>query len=86
MTNKAATSAQSTSTAQPAVQQPQVKTPVVEPMVEKTTQNVQVTKPATSQTSTSPAAGVQNAGAAQVKPDQKEDYLDIPAFLRRQAD
>ncbi|OCH14084.1 MULTISPECIES: cell division protein FtsZ [unclassified Aliivibrio] len=86
VTNKAATSAQSTSTAQPAVQQPQVKTPVVEPMVEKTTQNVQVTKPATSQTSTSPAAGVQNAGAAQVKPDQKEDYLDIPAFLRRQAD
>ena len=85
VTNKTATPA----TAQSAVQAPvKVKAPVVEPKVEKTAQNVQVTKPAAQQTtaSTSSAAGVQNAGAAQAKPDQKEDYLDIPAFLRRQAD
>ena len=85
VTNKAATPAAT----QPAVQTPvKAKAPVVEPMVEKAAQNVQVTKPAAQQTapSTSPAAGVQNAGAAQAKPDQKEDYLDIPAFLRRQAD
>ncbi|WP_300175385.1 cell division protein FtsZ [uncultured Aliivibrio sp.] len=85
VTNKAATPAAT----QPAVQTPvKAKAPVVEPMVEKAAQNVQVTKPAAQQTapSTSPAAGVQNTGAAQAKPDQKEDYLDIPAFLRRQAD
>ena len=85
VTNKTTTPA----TAQSAVQAPvKVKAPVVEPKVEKTAQNVQVTKPAAQQTtaSTSSAAGVQNAGAAQAKPDQKEDYLDIPAFLRRQAD
>lgn len=85
VTNKAATQAAT----QPAVQAPvKAKAPVVEPMVEKAAQNVQVTKPVAQQAapSTSPAAGVQNAGAAQAKPDQKEDYLDIPAFLRRQAD
>ncbi len=87
VTNKAAAPAQPAPVAQPVVQ-PQAKAPVVEPTVEKAAQNVQVTKPAAPQTtsSTSPAAGVQNAGAAQAKPDQKEDYLDIPAFLRRQAD
>ena len=85
VTNKA-TSAPAQQT--PAAQvKPKVEAPVVEPVVEKAAQNVQVTKPASQQTtSTSPAAGVQNAGAAQAKPDQKEDYLDIPAFLRRQAD
>lgn len=90
VTNKPTTaSAQSAPAAQPVVQASvQAKAPVVEPAVEKAAQNVQVTKSAAPQTtpSTSPAAGVQNAGAAQAKPDQKEDYLDIPAFLRRQAD
>lgn len=90
VTNKAAAPAQSAPAAQPAAQaqvKPKVEAPV-EPVVEKAAQNVQVTKPAAqpSAPSTSPAAGVQNAGAAQAKPDQKEDYLDIPAFLRRQAD
>lgn len=89
VTNKAAAPAQPVATpapaAQPVAQAPvQPKAAVVEPTVEKAAQNVQATKPAAS--STSPAAGVQNAGAAQAKPDQKEDYLDIPAFLRRQAD
>jgi len=74
--------------AQPTPQvKPKVETPA-EPVVEKSAQNVQVTKSVPQQPapSTSPAAGVQNAGTAQTKPDQKEDYLDIPAFLRRQAD
>ena len=89
VTNKTAAPTQPVATpapaAQPVVQTPvQPKAAVVEPTVEKAAQNVQATKPAAS--STSPAAGVQNAGAAQAKPDQKEDYLDIPAFLRRQAD
>ncbi|MCP3698830.1 MAG: cell division protein FtsZ [Aliivibrio sp.] len=89
VTNKAAAQAQPVATPAPAAQPAsqasvQPKAAVVEATVEKTAQNMQATKPAAS--STSPAAGVQNSGAAQAKPDQKEDYLDIPAFLRRQAD
>ncbi len=89
VTNKAAAQAQPLATPAPAAQPAsqasvQPKAAVVEATVEKTAQNMQATKPAAS--STSPAAGVQNSGAAQAKPDQKEDYLDIPAFLRRQAD
>ena len=90
VTNKAATApaqpaATPTPVAQPVVQAPvQPKATVVEPTLEEAAQNVHATKPAAS--STSPAAGVQNSGAAQAKPDQKEDYSDIPAYLRRQAD
>ncbi|NLS12292.1 cell division protein FtsZ [Vibrio sp. SM6] len=71
------------------VSQPQQATPVASKVEEKPAQNMQPNlqeRAPVAPTNSAPVSGGQAAQNTAPKPEKESGYLDIPAFLRRQAD